>query len=134
MRQIAKDKQISIKSISEVRQHMRIAAESLADRHGLRAPDGKAITTSYLINYLMCDYLTAPAAEQDRRALRGKSEFDRHLTADAPIPFAGPVSASGPDAQGGVTAAKPPEPRPPQGISHPGRGHRNGGTKPRKQG
>lgn len=90
MRKLDKAKQIAAPSLVEVRRAARDEAERLGDELGLSMPGERREqrpTTAYLVNWLLCWYLTRPAADREKIVREGKAVFDRHLASDTPIGF-----------------------------------------------
>jgi hypothetical protein len=82
-------KRLCINSPQEVRDGMKWEAERVATAHDIkiRGENGywRYATGAYLVNWLICHFLTRPEAERDEMAMDGRAIFERHMALDRPL-------------------------------------------------
>lgn len=95
MRKISTKTNVSAPSLIEVRRALRDERDRLHDETGLDmmvdAEFGQRVAPpAYLVNWVLCWFLSRPESAREEIAREGRSIFANHLDSDRPIAFGTP--------------------------------------------
>lgn len=95
MRKISTRTNVSAPSLVEVRRALRDERDRLSDETAvdmlIGAEFGQRVAPpAYLVNWVLCWFLTRPADQREQITREGRKIFDVHLASDRPIGFGSP--------------------------------------------